>query len=80
MKFQVFDSGKPADSKGHPKTVMFGLGLDNSVFESFEEAVKYARAWLGCFDPESEYKWEVNKVYYYYEDFYMVIKPYLTGH
>jgi hypothetical protein len=38
--FQVFEDGRPCDSVGYP---IFGKGWDKSTFDTFDEALKYAR-------------------------------------
>lgn len=43
MKYQVFDNNKPADCHNHK----VHKSWNNSIFDSFEDAVKYARHWLG---------------------------------
>lgn len=43
IKFQVLDTGKPATYEHHPVSKNFDICL----FETFEEALTYARMWLG---------------------------------
>lgn len=48
MKYQVFENDKPADNKRF--SYLKGLDWNNSSFDTFEEALKYAKSWLGDFD------------------------------
>ena len=43
MKFSVYDNGKPAK---YPECKV-NYSWDNNTFNTFEEAQKYARMWLG---------------------------------
>ena len=49
-KFQVFDCGKPADSKNVPS--LKGIKCwENAIFNSFNEAESYALLWLDQYGP-----------------------------
>ena len=43
-RYQVFQDDKPADTKSYPE-IGQGLGWDNSVFDTFDEALYYAYEW-----------------------------------
>jgi hypothetical protein len=48
MPFAVFDTGNPANDISFPS--LKGGGWETHVFPTFDEAVKYARSWLGSMD------------------------------
>lgn len=45
--FQVFDGNRPADSRIWGKHLRDGSCWNNSIFSTFDEALAYARKWLG---------------------------------
>ena len=57
--FRVYDCGKPADCKHH----LVHSSWAESEFSTYEEAVKYAREWLGIYD--QGFAFELGKVYNY---------------
>ena len=65
--FQVFDGGKPADETTVPR--LKGLGWENSKFETFEEAQKYARMWCApygsSYDGMNGFVLKLNEPYDY---------------
>jgi len=69
--FQVFDSGKPADTTGFPR-LKYNC-WKNSKFSTLEEAQEYAKDWLGELAPKKPL--ELNKEYTYgYAEEVVVIK------
>ena len=67
--YQVFDTGRSADTKNTSVTMPC---WDVSSFNTFDEAVNYATSWLGGYAPEN-YEWELGKLYNYSIDSYVVI-------
>jgi hypothetical protein len=45
IKYGVFDNNRAASTKGFP--FLKGKCWNNHLFDTFEEALKYARMWLG---------------------------------
>lgn len=45
--YQVLEDGKPCDSKNFDNPI--GMGWDNSVFNTLDEAISYAKSWWGRF-------------------------------
>lgn len=58
MKYQVLESGKPADCSSF---YMEDKSWSKSTFDSLEEAIDYARKWFAEYFPSCEI--EVNKIY-----------------
>ncbi len=55
MKYQVYDGGKPADSKHHVY-INKGHGWDNSIFNTLEDAKDYAYNWFVSYISLNEIK------------------------
>ena len=65
MKYQVLDNDKPADCFNHK----VDKSWNTNVFDTFDEALEYARAWLapygGSYDGKSGIVLKVNEPYDY---------------
>lgn len=58
----VLDTGRPADVENTSLTTK-GIGWDNALFFTWEDAVAYANNWLGRYGPGT---FEVGVPFYYY--------------
>lgn len=61
--YQVFNNDEPVDSAHFG--VASGIGWDSSMFNTFNEAVEYARLWLGPLYGNSADDIKLNKVVVY---------------
>jgi hypothetical protein len=68
MKYQVFECDKPADCKHHDVDESW----DNSAFDTLQEALEYARNWLGAIHaPKPEWGGER---FYYHGKYYVEVR------
>lgn len=70
MKYQVFDTGKPADCNHHE----VDKSWNKSIFETYEEALTYVRKWLYPYGQAQEFPVNTPVCYAGYKEFYMEIK------
>lgn len=75
LAFTVYDTGKPADCHHFNVTETW----NTSSFNSLEEAICYAKAWLGdCFSdmlhPPRYLSWKGEKVFYHGSSFIEIVE------
>lgn len=70
MKYQVLDGNKPAQFPNH----QVHESWNNSIFNTYVEALNYAHKWLGEYSPGRVF--QLNKKYDYsgYGDYIQIIK------
>jgi len=64
--FEVFENDKPAILKGSDFWKKY-------QFNTFEEAIAYAKLWLGIYS-NPNHKWELDIPYEFYTDCFLVIR------
>jgi hypothetical protein len=69
MKYEVYDSGKPASIIGFPG--LKGKGWETNSFNNYKRALRYAINWLGAYSGYGDIKLKLNVPYDYsgYGDF-----------
>lgn len=68
MKYAVYENDRPAVLKGSYEC------WHNNVFDTMEQAIIYARQWLGIYEPNVNYNFTLNVPYHYQQDCHIVIK------